>query len=163
VLERKTDTKAQPKTEVPKVDTVLHQGEISVTLPPAFPLGAVTDPTTGSDRKAEDLSHTSPQPTSLKIDWTLVQQPDHTMRLIVKGPDGSVIGGQDVVINEPDQPRQLNWSAGVARYVREQTWGVWMERRMAFVTIGAEIKQSRAEFGSGKLSTDAALRVGFSF
>ena len=162
VLARTTDPAAKPAMLIPKGDKVLHQGFLTVALPS----GEETAPTSGS---AQGTGPQVPSPlpampmTPLKVDYSLVQQPDGTDRLIFKGPTGSVIGGEDIVVSEPDRPKELLYTAGVTRYLRDQTWGVWMERRVAFLSVGAEIRQARAEFGPGKLSTDAALRLGFSF
>ena len=157
VLERTTNTAAAPVTQIPKGDKVLHQGFLTVVSPS----GAAMLPMAGSGPQDGAPLPTPAPPT--KIDYSLVEQPDGTDRLIFKGPAGTVIGGEDVVVNEPDRPRELKSTVGVTRYLHEQTYGIWVEHRLAFITIGAEVKQSRAQFGSGRLSTDAALRVGFSF
>ena len=160
VLARTTDPTAKPEMIVPKGDRVLHQGYLTVR----FASGAATAQTTGSPQQAAPPLPSVPDlPTPLRIDYSLLQQPDGTDRLVFKGPSGTVVGGEDVVVSEPAQPRALNWTVGATRYIRERTYGVWAERRLAFATLGAEIKQSRAEFGSGRLSVDGAIRVGVSF
>ena len=161
VLERKVALGEQHQQEIPKGDVVEHQGTIIVTPAPS---AGETPPTAGSVLVvgAPQVS-LSPCP-PVVIRWSLVTEPDGGQRLIVKSDSGTVIGGDDEIVR-PAGPvnKPLVWVAGASRYVRERTYGVWVSRQVGPFVVGGEVKQSRADFGSGKTSADMVLRVGITF
>ena len=94
----------------------------------------------------------------------MLTEPDGGKRVQFKAENGTILGGTDVLVRPPapvgEPPK---WAAGATRYFREKTYGLWLERKVGPFVVAAEIKQSRADFGSGATATDAALRVGFQF
>jgi len=161
VIQRVYVPTAKPEMEVPAGDTVEEQGQLNVQ-PSTSPV--VTPPTSGSDPKAAAPLPTSPCP-PVKIDWAVLTEPDGGKRVQFKVENGSIVGTPEDLLIRPPAPvgKELHWSAGVSRYVREQTYGLWLSRTAGPFVVGAEAKQSRADFGSGRTSIDAALRLGIQF
>jgi len=161
VIQRVYVPAAKPKMEVPTGDTVEEQGTLDVQ-PSTSPEG--TPPTSGSDPKAAGQPPTSPCP-PVKIDWAVLTEPDGGKRVQFKVENGSIVGTPEDIVVRPPAPvgHSLAWSAGCSRYVREKTYGVWLSRTAGPFVVGAEVKQSRADFGSGRTSIDAALRLGIQF
>lgn len=161
------DHHAQPQQDTPHGSVVDHQGTIVVQPTDPSASGAVTVPTTGSDQQGAPhhplILPCAPCP-QVTIKWSLVTEQDGAQRLVFKADGGKIIGGEDVVIRPP-QPSApaLVWSAGVKRYMREKTFGVWVNRQLGPFIIGAEIKQIRSEFGSGRVSADGAVSLGIRF
>jgi hypothetical protein len=158
MLERKSDAAAKPNMDVPKGDKVLRVGKIQWV-----PSVAATAPTAGSVPQG-----TPTQPSSLPaipqtIDWALVKEPDGGERLVVKAEDGTVVGGEDVVISEPSQAAQKRpWAVSVSRQLNQATWGLRVDRDVAFLRLGLALTQVRSDL-TGRLSTDTVASVGFTF
>ena len=154
ILERKVDQHAKPPMVIPHGDTVEHTGSVTIDpLPPITSPGFIPSP----------ASPCPPCP-PVKLNWTLVREPDGGQRLIVKADGGTITGGEDIIVTPPAPAiKPYRWAVGVSRYLRENTYGIWAQRNAACFVLGGEVRQTRAEFGSGKTSVDAVVRLGYQF
>ena len=154
VLERKNDPTAKPAMSIPRGDTVERVGSVTVQ-----PSSVAMAPTSGSVQQGNAPLLPS-LPPIVRIDWALVKEPDGGQRLIVKTPDGKIVGGEDIIVSQPSPVKSIKWTVFATRYLRERTYGVTGLRTMGPFVLGVGVKQSRAEFGSGKLSADVAVSAG---
>jgi hypothetical protein len=72
---------------------------------------------------------------------SLIRQGDGR-RVIASSPDGAVIGGIDVPIEAGTIPAERPWAAGLSCEASRdcgKTLGVWIDRDLARVRVGAEI------------------------
>ena len=150
---------ALPLMQVPQGDHVEEQGTVTAQSPsPVAPPA-----TTGSGLAAAPPLLTSHCP-PVKISWAVLTEPDGGKRVQFKADEGTILDGEDVVLRPPAPiaapPR---WAVGGSRYFREKTYGLWLERRLGPFLLAGEVKQERAEFGSGRLSVDSAIRFGVQF
>jgi hypothetical protein len=156
VLERKVNPQATPMVMIPKGDTVLRQGVITLSVPS----DAVTAQTSGSVQPSVAHPPTVHQVTPEKIDWAFVKEPDQGDRLIVKDENGRVIGGEDVVVREPaESPKELKWGLSLTHHFAQNTWDLRLDRDWKFLRFGAAANQFRS-VTTGTLSYDLALSAG---
>ena len=154
ILERKVDPKKKPPMQIQAGDTVEHTGSVTIQPLPSLPHSSQID----------NVAVPCPPCPPVKLNWTLVKEPDGGQRLIVKAEGGIVTGGEDIIVNPPaPAPKIPKWTVVATRYIRERTYGITGLRTYGPVVIGATIKQARAEFGSGRISVDGAVSVGAQF
>lgn len=146
VIERKPDAKAKPKHQTPKgakverVGTIIAQGE----TPP------------------EIKACTSIPCPSVTIETSLVRLPDGSKRVIVSSPDGQIQRAVDIPVETAAPPPEPpKWAAGLS-YSTMQTPGLWVERDLGRVRLGAEINQTRQTVG-GPTGFEARARIGWAF
>lgn len=60
---------------------------------------------------SHDLTPLGPRCPQVTVDLSLVRMPDQTRRVIASSPNGSVVGGLDVPIDNPKLPRIPRWTA----------------------------------------------------
>ena len=158
MVERKTqDPTAKPTTGVPHGATVEHTGSVTITPPP------LAAPLLLPNVSAATISPRPPCP-PITIDWSLVRMPDGNERMIFKGPDGSTITGVDIPVHPSGPPAPApKWTAFASYYLRERAYGITALHRSGPFVLGAGVKQTRAEFGSGKLSADVAISAGLTW
>ena len=147
IVERRPNANAKPKQQIPKGSKVERTGEITVqgATPPEI---AACTPT-----KCPPVS----------IDTTLVRNVDGSRRLIVSSPDGQITRAVDIPVETaapPPEPKQ--WAAGVSYSPTRQTSGIWIERDIARLRIGAELNQVRPIVTSPP-GVEARLRIGWTF
>ena len=161
VVERKADLRARPQQDVPQGDQVEDQGTLIIQGPTAPPGPSQASPAVNS---APPVSQPCPPCPPVTIKWSWVTEPDGGKRLVVLPVGGSLVAGDDIIVRPPaPAPADLPWSGGASYYLRERAYGVWIDRRVGPFVLGGEVKQARAEFGSGRLSVDAAVRIGVRF
>lgn len=81
---------------------------------------------------------------------------DHQHRVVASSPDGQIVDAVDIPIVAPlVMPPPLRWAAGLS-YSTQREPGVWLERDIGRLRIGAEIAK-----GAGK--PRAEIRVGIAF
>lgn len=92
----------------------------------------------------------------ITVDLSLVRLDDDTRRVIASSPDGEIVGGLDIPVDTlATKPRV--WAAGISLDPIHQTPGVWIERDLMRVRIGAEANQVHVK-GGGR---DGEFRVRF--
>lgn len=130
VLERVPKKSAKPKKPGTKVDR-----EISVTVQPDAPAS---------------------QPVT--VDLQLVKEGDGR-RVIASSPDGQIIAGMDVPIEQGLIPINRPWAAGLSCDPTncKQTPGVWLERDLGRFRVGIEATRQ----SDGKMNSRA--KVGWVF
>lgn len=143
VLARAPDAKATPKQAVPKGARVERVMAVDVK-----PAGGGLKP--GAD--------------SLRVDMTLVRLPDKTRRVVASSPDGEVVGGIDIPV-EPaaPAPEPKKWAAGVSWSPTHRTAGIWIERDIWRVRVGAELAQVRPLGLYGGADAELRVRAGWTF
>ena len=118
--------------------------------PHQLPKGAV------EERRETFVAAPAAGASSVQIDLSLVRMPDNGRRVIASSPDGTIVSALDVPIEAglvPPPPHK--WAAGLA-YSTERETGVWLERDLGRLRLGAEVSK-----GAGR--PRAELRVGFVF
>lgn len=148
VLERKPDQSAKPVHQIPAGATV--ERIVSVTVLPSAEAMHQTDgsalPAAGGPASA------TPCPT-VRVDLTLILQPDQTRRVIASSPDGRVVGGLDVPVDVPGKPRETVWTvSALAGYDLRQHCRV----------LGAQISRNAGPFvfQSGFIGQTAFIGAG---
>ena len=145
VLERAPDAQAKPAQQVPKGAKVERVVKIKVQ-------GG------GTGLKLPDAGKACPPVT---VDLSLVRMPDSTRRVVASSPDGEILSGLDVPVESAaPPPAPKRWAVGVSLNPVRQTVGVWIDRDLARVRVGAEINQTR-DFGLS--GVEARVKVGMTF
>lgn len=113
----------KPAQEIPKGAKVERIVEVTVD-PTGKPssglnLGAVLGgrqaPSTPGDRSPRGSAVMACPPVT--VDLSLVRMPDKTQRVLASSPDGSVVGGIDVPVDQPASFKVQRWTAsGLAGY-----------------------------------------------
>lgn len=108
-------------------------------------------------RVAVTVKPNQPECDPVRVDLSLVQDGEGGKRVIASSPDGEVVGALDVpIVPALIAPEPKRWAAGASYDVQEKSGGIWIERDIARVRIGAEAIQ-------GESGITARLRVGFTF
>lgn len=118
--------------------------------PHVLPKGAV------EERRDTFVAAPAAGASSVQIDLSLVRMPDNGRRVVASSPDGTIVSALDVPIEPglvPSPPKK--WAAGLS-YSTEREVGVWLERDVGRLRLGAEVSK-----GQGK--PRAELRVGVAF
>lgn len=156
ILEKKPDAAAKPAQEIPKGARLVRKATITMQakLPAATVSGSMTVESVieqvknapkavvalmeRKEESAESMSATADCP-PVTVDLSLVEMPDKSQRVVASSPDGQVLGGVDIPVqNAEPQPEQPKWAAGAAISTR-QNLGVWVDRDLGFMRIGAQI------------------------
>ncbi|WP_018609431.1 hypothetical protein [Uliginosibacterium gangwonense] len=152
-----------PKQEaLPPAPHVIPKGaveerRISVTVKPRpaslhpYPKTAATPPADQSSPPAQAQTDCAP----VTVDLSLIRQ-NGGRRVIASSPDGIVIGGLDIPIESALLPAAHPWAAGLS-VGHDKSPGVWLERDLGRIRLGAEALRERA----GDLQ--ARVRVGWSW
>lgn len=105
-------TPAKPAGIIPKGGKV--EREISVTVDPnkTEATGTSGARVAGeSPLSSNSLTPIGPRCPQVTVDLSLVRMPDQTRRVIASSPNGTVVGGLDVPIENPKLPRIPRWTA----------------------------------------------------
>ena len=173
VLERKPDAEAKPQQAIPAGATVERVVQVTVQPRRPGPSGEATAATSGSVPQVEGLPArpTATAPASVapcppcppvRVDLSLIRLADQTRRVIASSPDGTVVGGIDMPVTVAQEPRRLVWAAGGSWNPKDKTWGAWVDRDVAFLRVGAEVFQTRADL-TGRISWAGQIRGGVRF
>ena len=145
IVERAPDAEAKPKQAIPKGSKVERTGEFTAL---------------GAGLKIDGVLRPCPPVT---IDTTLIRNPDGSKRVIVSSPDGTITKAIDIPVETaapPPEPKA--WAAGLSYSPTKQTMGVWIEKGIWRVRLGAEINQTRQTL-AGPTGVEARLRLGMTF
>jgi hypothetical protein len=142
ILEKKPDATAKPKQFVPKGSTVERIIQVTVKA---------KEPTPGSEKKT-----CSP----VNVDVTLVKNKDESRSVVVSSDDGVILGGVDIPVEaaKPIVPPKL-WAAGAVMDPFKRTYGVFVDRDIAWFRVGAQITQR----DSGDLPNQVMVKFGIKF
>lgn len=93
------------------------------------------------------------------VDLSLVRMSDDTRRVVASSLDGEIVGGLDIPAEPvPEPPEPKRWAVGVyVNPVRPEERGVWVDRDMGRVRVGAELGQ-----GPGR-QLEARVKLGLTF
>ena len=148
ILER-TDTQPgfKPAQAVPKGATV--ERVVHVTVQPKIKVasgvqgGTPTKQTSfGLDDKQSLSPDAKPANNPINVDLSLVRLKDDTKRVIASSPDGEIVGGLDIPIETLAYKPRV-WAAGISVDPVHQVGGVWLERDISRIRIGAEVGANR--------------------
>jgi len=139
VLEKAPDRKALPAMVLPPKTTL--ERTASVTVQPV---------------KGPDAAGKCPP---IKVDLALVRNKDTTRRIVASSPDGEVIAGIDVPVEDAiPPPKDKLWAAGAA-YSTNQKYGGWVDRDIGPFRLGAQVNQASDTKGG----VEGWARVGIRF
>lgn len=147
VVARKPDAKAKPKHQVPKGSKVERIEQVTVQ----------------GETPAEITACTAVKCPPVTVDMTLVRMPDNTKRVVASSPDGQIVASVDIPVEAvvpPPEPKE--WAAGISLNPVQQTAGVWIERDIWRVRVGAELNQVRPVIGVVP-GVEARIRLGWTF
>ena len=147
ITPRAPDAKAKPKQQIPKKSKVerIEQIQVQGATPP------------------EIQACTKVKCPPVKVDMTLVRMDDNTKRVVVSSPDGQILSALDIPVETaapPPEPKK--WAAGLSFDPVKQTSGIWIERDIARIRVGADINQTR-QFIGGSTAVEARVRLGWVF
>lgn len=94
------------------------------------------------------VTSTEPCP-PVNLDIGLVKLPDQTRRVVVHSSDGDVLGGVDIPIQATERVQALKWAAGALYVPHEESYGIFLDRDIGRLRVGAELVQSREHGVSG--------------
>lgn len=77
------------------------------------------------------------------VDLGLVRMPDRTRRVVATSPDGEILGGVDIPIEDVRMPRALRWSAGITYAPQYREFGAFVDRDLGPLRVGLELQQRR--------------------
>lgn len=149
ILERRPEPTAKPKQRIPRAARV--ERITQVTVQPDTPAPAAGQPCP-----------------PITVDMTLIREPDGARRVIASSPDGQVISGLDIPVEQiaiTQPPRR--WAAGLS-WAPNQTYGVWVERDVKIpltsiaARIGVDLNQTRMQT-SAQTGMEGRVRIGFAF
>lgn len=135
ILER-TDTQPgfKPAQVVPKGATVERVVQVKVKPKVVISGGIKAAPSLSPDAK--------PANNPITVDLSLVRLKDDTKRVIASSPDGEIVGGLDIPIETLTYKPRV-WAAGISVDPVHQVGGVWLERDISRIRIGAEVGANR--------------------
>lgn len=133
VLERRPDVApAKPPHQIPR--GAVEERRVAVTVQP----------------EREDC-------TPVQVDLSLIRDGDGR-RVIASSPDGRVTSGMDIPIERGLMPPPARpWAAGVSWEPRQELGGIWLQRDVSRLVLGAAI----AEEAGGGLRGE--VRIGWRF
>jgi hypothetical protein len=174
VLERKPDATAKPAQQIPKGGTVERVVQVTVQPKPVpssevYPLvsnglpvstdsGAKSTPDVSSPMSKSDSLICPP----VRVDLSLVRMKDQTRRVIASSPDGAVVGGVDIPVENATPQKVLKWAAGPV-YTNQRTWGAFIDRDLGPLRLGVSGYQQRIDSVATRNSWAAEVRVGLRF
>lgn len=151
VLEKRVAKSPSIKQELPQGSTVLEEG--SIIFEPTKPI--------------EDDQHVTP-PEPLKqytINFAVVKLSDNSRRISASSPDGTIVGGVDVVIDPPKHTEPLRNSAGLVYGTTawgDTAKGVYYDRDWKLFRAGAELTRNTYAIAS-RTGWEARVKFGVNF
>lgn len=153
VIERQATTPdAAPAHAVPKGAKV--ERVVRVKVQPVRP-------SAGDGLKQTGQLINVPDCPDVRVDMTLIREPDGARRVIASSPDGRIVGGVDIPVETPAPPEPRRWAAGLSLDPIHQTPGVWIERDLMRLRVRVEANQI-ATRNSGR-EGEFRVAVGFVF
>lgn len=164
VLEKKPQPDAKPASAIPKGSTLIRKASITVqakvptaTISGTFNIESVVQqaksmmaaPVIAPDDKqpAEQLIEMAQDCPPVTVDLSLVEMPDKSQRVVASSPNGNILGGVDIPVRDAEPtPEPKLWAVGAAISTR-QNMGVWVERDLGFLRLGAEANTTGNESG----------------
>lgn len=81
-------------------------------------------------------------PATFTVDMSLIREKDGSKRVIASSPDGEIVGGLDIPIETLTYKSRV-WAAGISVDPVHQVGGVWVERDIGRIRVGAEVGANR--------------------
>lgn len=141
VLEKKPDPARKPVHKTPPGSVV--EREVSTTVEPYGP---------------PDLSGLCPKVT---VNLSLVRNPDKTKRVVASSPDGKVVGGLDVPVDDAiPPPAPKLWAAGGA-YSSKGEAGAFLDRDLGWSRLGVQLNEVKE--GGSRAGWEGWIKAGIRF
>lgn len=140
VIER-TDTQpsVRPPHVVPKGAKV--ERVVQVKVQPKISTARPSMGDSASNGNELSLIGMSP-PATFTVDMSLIREKDGSKRVIASSPDGEIVGGLDIPIETLTYKSRV-WAAGISVDPVHQVGGVWVERDIGRIRVGAEVGANR--------------------
>lgn len=140
ILER-TDTQpsVRPPHVVPKGAKV--ERVVQVKVQPKISTARPSMGDSASNGNELSLIGMSP-PATFTVDMSLIREKDGSKRVIASSPDGEIVGGLDIPIETLTYKSRV-WAAGISVDPVHQVGGVWVERDIGRIRVGAEVGANR--------------------
>ena len=134
ILER-TDTQPNAKSaqQIPKGAKL--ERKMSVTVSPKI---VVASGIRGNG--VMEMSQEMSPPVT--VDLSLVREKDGSKRVVASSPDGAIVSGLDIPIETLTYKSRV-WAAGISVDPVHQVGGVWVERDIGRIRVGAEVGANR--------------------
>lgn len=156
ILPKQPDADAKPAHQVPKGSVVERVVYVEVQ-PKPVPKPPDSEPVPGHE--VPPVLWTPPK---VRLDLTLIRNPDGTRRVIASSPDGEVVGGMDVPVEAAPAPPKVLRSALGLRYA-VNPWGntksLVGHRDFGWLRVGAEVGKVTLNMPSGGTLTGAEVGV----
>ena len=135
ILER-TDTQpsVKPQHQVPKGAKVERVVQVKVRPTLEIADGIKDSPSLSPDAK--------PANNPITVDLSLIRLRDDTKRVVASSPDGEIVGGLDIPVETLAYKPRV-WAAGISVDPVHQVGGVWIERDISRIRLGAEVGANR--------------------
>ncbi len=164
ILEKKPDAQAKPKQILPpgaKVDriaSVTVQPRAVQHVRPAVATQGGTDATAQPELPAAQAPAAPCPP--ITVDLSLVTMPDKSKRVVASSPDGEVISGVDIPVENADPPPAPKlWATGAVIDPFRRIFGAFVDRDIGFLRVGLQLNQRN----EGELPTQAWVKAGIRF
>lgn len=134
IIER-TDTQpnAKPVQQIPKGAKL--ERKMSVTVSPKIVMASGIRGN-GTMEMSKEMSP------PVTVDLSFIREKDNTRRVIASSPDGEIVGGLDIPV-ETLMYKPRVWAAGISVDPVYQVGGVWVERDIGRIRVGAEVGANR--------------------
>ena len=76
------------------------------------------------------------------IDLSLVREKGGSRRAIASSPDGAIVSGLDIPVETLSYAPRV-WAAGISIDPVHQVGGIWVERDISRIRLGAEVGQNK--------------------
>ena len=144
------DVTPQPAQSLPGGAVVIERAPV-----PAAKTRPIKPGTTVERAISVTVQPAQPECEPVQVDLQLVQDGEGR-RVVASSPNGVVVGGLDVPVRQIAFDASRPWAAGVS-YGTDRSLGVWVDRDLDRVRVGAEI--IRRQDGQAEIRA----RVGFSW
>lgn len=143
ILERDPDpSPSPPPHQLPA--GAIEERRVTVQLQPTSP-------------PADTQGTTASKPIGLTL--SLIQV-DGGRRVVGSADGAEIVGGLDIPILPTDLARRFDWAAGASYDPFNETGGVWVDRDIERIRVGADLYQDRS---GSELGMGIRLRVGWRF
>jgi hypothetical protein len=170
VLEKAPDAEAKHAHAIPKGGKVERVVKVTVqprpvvqptepAVPTATAPTASPEPTTGQTPQEPEEAHVikCPDPEPVTVELSLVKMPDQTRRVIASSPDGQVVGGVDIPVQDAEPPPAPKlWAAGLVMNPFRRTGGAFVDRDVGFLRLGVQLNQRE----EGDLPNEGWVKAG---
>lgn len=163
ILERKPQADPKPAQQVPKGARVERVVQVTVQPHPPGPSGEVMGETSPSSLEVP-AAPVAAMPSPVRVDLTLLRMPDQSRRVVASSPDGTVVGGIDIPLEDGRVVRVPKWAAGMVYGTTawgDRATGAFLDRDLGPFRAGAEV--TRNLYSEGRQAWEVRAKIGLRF